>query len=100
VLSPTELVRATALGVPAVKIFPAQPIGGPEYIRALRGPFPDVGLVPTGGIAVEEVDAYLRAGASAVGLGGALVGETPPRSVAELEALRQRAARAVELVRT
>ncbi len=99
VLSPTELLRATKLGVKAVKVFPAGPVGGPSYIRALLGPFSDLLLVPTGGIQIDDVAEYVRAGAAAVGLGTALTGEDPPASAAELDALRRRAAAAVEAAR-
>jgi 2-dehydro-3-deoxyphosphogluconate aldolase / (4S)-4-hydroxy-2-oxoglutarate aldolase len=73
-----------------VKVFPAA-VGGPSYLRALRGPLPHVPLVPTGGIAIEEVGAYLAAGAVCVGLGGALVGDAPPVSNEELDAIAARA---------
>ena len=73
-LTPTEIVRAHAMGVAAVKVFPAS-VGGPGYLRALRGPLAHVPLVPTGGIAIDDVGAYLSAGAACVGLGAALVGE-------------------------
>ncbi|MET0801237.1 MAG: bifunctional 4-hydroxy-2-oxoglutarate aldolase/2-dehydro-3-deoxy-phosphogluconate aldolase [Actinomycetota bacterium] len=96
VLSATELLRARGMGASIVKVFPAGPAGGPALIAALRAPFPDVGLVPTGGIAIGDVSAYLAAGASAVGLGSALVGRRPPRSLAELDSLRDRARAAVE----
>ena len=56
-----------------IKIFPAQAVGGASYIRALRGPFPDLLLVPTGGVAVQNVGDFIRAGASAVGAGSELV---------------------------
>ena len=64
--TPTEVIRAHAKGVVAVKVFPAS-VGGPSYVRALRGPLPDIPLVPTGGIAIDEVGAYLAAGAVCVG---------------------------------
>ncbi|GAA4150751.1 bifunctional 4-hydroxy-2-oxoglutarate aldolase/2-dehydro-3-deoxy-phosphogluconate aldolase [Actinomadura keratinilytica] len=70
-LTPSELMRAAALGAHAVKIFPAA-LGGPGYLRALRGPFPDVPLVPTGGVAAGNVADWLAAGALAVGAGGEL----------------------------
>ena len=95
VLSPTELLHARSLGVEAVKVFPCAPAGGAALIGALRGPFPDVGLVPTGGIEIGDVAAYLDAGANAVGLGGALVGSAPPASQRDLDAIRDRAASAV-----
>jgi 2-dehydro-3-deoxyphosphogluconate aldolase/(4S)-4-hydroxy-2-oxoglutarate aldolase len=99
VLSPTELARALSLGARTVKVFPVGPVGGPAYVRALRGPFPEVSLVPTGGVAIDDVGAYLKAGAAAVGLGAALTGQVPPMSSKELEALRVRAGTAVEIAR-
>jgi 2-dehydro-3-deoxyphosphogluconate aldolase/(4S)-4-hydroxy-2-oxoglutarate aldolase len=83
VATPTELARAVALGAPAVKLFPAGPLGI-GYLRALRGPFPDVPVVPTGGIAVEDVPAWLDAGALCVGLGSALTGDQLPAVLAEV----------------
>jgi 2-dehydro-3-deoxyphosphogluconate aldolase/(4S)-4-hydroxy-2-oxoglutarate aldolase len=94
--TPTEILRATDLGATAVKLFPA-PVGGPAYVRALRGPIPDVPFVPTGGVAVDDVRAYLDAGASCVGLGGELVGRTPPLGDDDLAAIAERAARALAL---
>ena len=93
VLTPTELLQALAAGARAVKLFPASP-GGPALVRALRGPFPNVPLVPTGGVRVSEIASYLEAGATAVALGSELVGRTAPRSDGELEAIHSRAAQA------
>lgn len=67
--SPTEVATAWRLGPPAVKVFPAH-VGGPGYLKSLRGPFPDLSLVPTGGVDAANVAAYLAAGAVAVGVGG------------------------------
>jgi 2-dehydro-3-deoxyphosphogluconate aldolase / (4S)-4-hydroxy-2-oxoglutarate aldolase len=100
VLSPTELMRAQSIGASIVKIFPAGPAGGPALIASLRSPFPDVGLVPTGGIAIGDIADYLAAGATAVGLGSSLVGRRPPGSPAELDTLRERARAAVEAAAT
>ncbi len=72
VFSPTEIVAARRSGVSMLKLFPAEPVG-PSYVTALRGPFPDVGLVPTGGIENGMIAAWLEAGAVAVGVGSALV---------------------------
>lgn len=72
-LTPTELMHAMALSADMVKIFPAQALGGASYIRALRGPFPGALLVPTGGVALETVGDFIRAGAAAVGVGSELV---------------------------
>jgi len=69
--TPTEVVRAWDLGADAVKVFPAS-LGGAAYIRALRAPLPHIPLVPTGGVDERTVGEFLRAGAFAVGAGGAL----------------------------
>ena len=98
-LTPTEVIRAHGMGVAAVKVFPAS-VGGPGYLRALRAPLAHVPLVPTGGIAVDDVGAYLSAGAACVGLGAALVGSEPPRTDAELDAIAARATAAVSAART
>jgi 2-dehydro-3-deoxyphosphogluconate aldolase/(4S)-4-hydroxy-2-oxoglutarate aldolase len=71
VLTPTEIQVAVDAGIEWLKIFPAGSFG-PAYLRALRAPFPEVRFVPTGGIAIEDVPSYRQAGASAVGLAGAL----------------------------
>jgi 2-dehydro-3-deoxyphosphogluconate aldolase/(4S)-4-hydroxy-2-oxoglutarate aldolase len=92
--TPTEILRARDLGAAAVKLFPA-PVGGPAYVRALRGPIPDIPFVPTGGVVVDDVRAYLDAGATCVGLGADLVGREPPRDATELELIAERAAKAV-----
>lgn len=72
-LTPTEMHKATRLGALAVKFFPAQCSGGAEFLSALRGPFPQLQVVPTGGILQEHVPGYLKAGALAVGVGGPLL---------------------------
>lgn len=77
-MTPTEVLRARALGADLVKIFPAHLLGGPEFIRALRAPFPDAEFLATGGISPRDIPAYLRAGAAAVGLGSTVV---DPRAV-------------------
>lgn len=70
-LTPTEVMRADALGAHVVKIFPAG-LGGPAYVRALRGPFPDIPFMPTGGVSPANLQDWLDAGAIAVGAGGEL----------------------------
>ena len=74
-LTPTEVRTALAAGADVVKIFPASSAGGPAHIRALRSVFPGVDFCPTGGVEPANVAAYLAAGASFVGMGGALVDE-------------------------
>ncbi|MFC0436746.1 bifunctional 4-hydroxy-2-oxoglutarate aldolase/2-dehydro-3-deoxy-phosphogluconate aldolase [Kutzneria buriramensis] len=93
-LTPTEIETALSLGVEAVKLFPAS-IGGPAYLSALRQPFPDVPFVPVGGVGLAEAEAYLAAGAIAVGVGSPLVGDAA--SGGDLSALAERAARFVKL---
>lgn len=67
-LTPTEIARAEELGAQLVKVFPAAPVGGPAYIRALRGPMPNSPIWVSGGVEVENSLEYLRAGADVVGL--------------------------------
>lgn len=96
-LTPSEVMTATSLGVDVVKIFPAS-LGGPGYLSALRGPFPAVPLMPTGGVAPENLAEWFAAGALAVGAGGELlpasalrdgdVGEIERRARCFAEALR------------
>ncbi|HVK62244.1 MAG TPA: bifunctional 4-hydroxy-2-oxoglutarate aldolase/2-dehydro-3-deoxy-phosphogluconate aldolase, partial [Bdellovibrionales bacterium] len=73
VLTPTEIMRASAIGAEAVKVFPISNVGGPDYIKALSGPFPEMKWCVTGGVSVANAKAYLKAGASAVGLGSQLL---------------------------
>jgi 2-dehydro-3-deoxyphosphogluconate aldolase/(4S)-4-hydroxy-2-oxoglutarate aldolase len=72
-LSPTEVLAADRAGADLVKIFPASTAGGPAYIRALRGPFPSIGFVATGGVALDTVAEYIQAGVTAVGAGGEMI---------------------------
>lgn len=94
--TPTEILRAWRAGADAVKLFPAS-VGGPAYLRAVKAPLPEVPLVPTGGVGLEEIGRYLDAGALAVGLGGSLVGDAGEGG--DLGALRRRAEAAVAQVR-
>ena len=71
-MTPTEIVRAWQAGADFVKVFPSTS-GGPGLIRDLKGPLPHIKLVPTGGVNLENLAEFLKAGASAVGVGSALV---------------------------
>jgi 2-dehydro-3-deoxyphosphogluconate aldolase/(4S)-4-hydroxy-2-oxoglutarate aldolase len=71
-LTPTEIVSALEAGADLIKLFPAR-LGGPRYVKDLLGPFPELKLVPTGGVNLENASAYLEAGAVAVAIGGSLV---------------------------
>ncbi|MCO6456201.1 MAG: bifunctional 4-hydroxy-2-oxoglutarate aldolase/2-dehydro-3-deoxy-phosphogluconate aldolase [Pirellulaceae bacterium] len=70
--TPTEVVTAWQAGADIVKIFPAD-VGGPAYLRALKGPLPQVLMMPTGGVDLETAEPFLRAGACALGVGSSLV---------------------------
>jgi 2-dehydro-3-deoxyphosphogluconate aldolase / (4S)-4-hydroxy-2-oxoglutarate aldolase len=72
-LTPTEVMTAWQAGADFVKIFPCGNLGGPSYIKALKGPLPQVPLVPTGGVNLDTAADYLRAGAAVLGVGGELI---------------------------
>jgi len=89
-LSPTEVFAAWTAGATAVKIFPAQTVG-PGYGSHLRGPFPDLAFIPSGGVGEADVQPWLRAGAAAVSVGGPLIGDA--LAGGSLTALGERAER-------
>jgi 2-dehydro-3-deoxyphosphogluconate aldolase/(4S)-4-hydroxy-2-oxoglutarate aldolase len=70
-LTPTEVLTAWRLGATMVKIFPADQVG-PGHVKALKAPFPEIPMMPTGGVSVETLPAFRKAGADAVGVGGPL----------------------------
>lgn len=72
-MTPTEILTAWNAGADMVKVFPAAQLGGPEYLKALKGPLPQILLVPTGGVNLQNAGAFIKAGASAIGVGGELV---------------------------
>jgi 2-dehydro-3-deoxyphosphogluconate aldolase/(4S)-4-hydroxy-2-oxoglutarate aldolase len=86
VVTPTDIQRAVALGLTTLKLFPAGPLGA-DWVSAMRGPFPEIGLVAVGGVSPANAREYLAAGAVGVGIGSAL---TDPEAVAQLSALRSR----------
>ena len=79
-LTPTEVYRAWSAGAAMVKVFPCRSLGGPLYIRDLKGPFEQIPLVAVGGVTIENAGAHILAGAVAVGVGISLFGETEVRS--------------------
>ena len=96
--SPTEILAAWEAGADLVKVFPATALG-PAYFKDLRGPMPQVRLMPTGGVSLENAGDWIRAGAVAIGVGGALV---DPKLVAagNYGGITERAKRFIERVRT
>jgi 2-dehydro-3-deoxyphosphogluconate aldolase / (4S)-4-hydroxy-2-oxoglutarate aldolase len=79
-LTPTEVITAWKAGSDFVKIFPCGTVGGAKYIKALKAPLPQVPMVPTGGVNVETAADFLRAGASALGIGGELISASALKS--------------------
>src|SRR3954449_2849075 len=95
--TPTEVVAAWEAGADVVKIFPAD-VGGPAYLKALRGPLPQVRMMPTGGVDLNTAEAFLKAGACCLGVGGSLV---EPKAVAsgDFGRIRDLASQYVAIVR-
>ena len=91
--SPTEILAAWRAGASAVKLFPAS-VAGPAFVREMRGPLPEIPLIPTGGVTVENAPGFIAAGAVALGVGGWLTGG------GSLEVIRQRSADLVRAVRS
>jgi 2-dehydro-3-deoxyphosphogluconate aldolase/(4S)-4-hydroxy-2-oxoglutarate aldolase len=71
-LTPTEVLAAWEAGADAVKVFPCGNVGGAKYIRALKGPFPQIEMVPTGGVSLDTAPDFFKAGACALGVGSEL----------------------------
>jgi 2-dehydro-3-deoxyphosphogluconate aldolase / (4S)-4-hydroxy-2-oxoglutarate aldolase len=78
--TPTEVLTAWQAGADVVKVFPCGAVGGPKYIKALKGPLPQIEMVPTGGVNLETTPEYIKAGAAAVAVGAELVN---PKILAE-----------------
>jgi 2-dehydro-3-deoxyphosphogluconate aldolase / (4S)-4-hydroxy-2-oxoglutarate aldolase len=72
-LTPTEVIAAWEAGADFVKLFPCGNVGGAKYVKALKGPFPEIPLVPTGGVNLNTAAEFIEAGAVALGVGGELV---------------------------
>lgn len=87
VFTPTEAQTAFAAGCRMIKLFPMD-FFGPAYLKVLRGPLDDVDFVPTGGVTLENIGEYARAGAAAVGMGGQLIGN-PAEITSRAIALRK-----------
>ena len=97
-LTPTEVIAAWKAGSEFVKIFPCAQVGGDSYIKALKGPLPQVPLIAAGGVNQQTASNFILAGAAALGIGGELI----PRSAIELrqpERIRELARRFLSLVK-
>lgn len=95
--TPSEIVEALVAGADAVKLFPAQ-ILGPDFIKAMRGPLPNVRLIPTGGVTPETARSYIASGAWALGVGSELIGRDVMNDEG-FESLRRRATAFAEAAR-
>ena len=97
-LTPTEVNAAWKAGSDMIKVFPCAQLGGESYIKALKGPFPQVPLIAAGGVNQQTASGFVLAGASALGIGGELI----PRAAIELrqpERIRELARRFLNLVK-
>lgn len=94
-LTPTEVLTAWESGADIVKVFPC--LGGPAYIKALKGPFPQIDMIPTGGVNLKTAGEFLKAGACAVAVGGELM---DAKSIAEgrFDRIEEKAREYVEAV--
>jgi 2-dehydro-3-deoxyphosphogluconate aldolase/(4S)-4-hydroxy-2-oxoglutarate aldolase len=75
----TEVAKALAAGADLIKVFPGEVLG-PAFIKAVKGPLPQAVLIPTGGVTIDNVKDWIRAGAAALGVGGNLIGQAPDDS--------------------
>jgi len=97
-LTPTEVVQAWTAGADFVKVFPAGAMGGASYLKALKAPLPQIELVPTGGVSLKTAADFIKAGASALGVGADLVDLKAIRD-GQASVITERAKQYVEIVR-
>jgi 2-dehydro-3-deoxyphosphogluconate aldolase / (4S)-4-hydroxy-2-oxoglutarate aldolase len=95
--TPTEILAAWEAGADLVKVFPAD-VGGPAYLKAIRGPLPQIRLMPTGGVDLDTAESFLKAGACCLGVGGALV-DTKAIAAGDFGRIRDLAAQYAAIVR-
>src|SRR5215475_2508335 len=96
-LTPTEVLTAWEAGADVVKVFPCGNVGGPKYIKALKGPFPHIEMIPTGGVNLETAGEFLKAGACAVAVGGELV-DAKLMNEGKLDVLEERARQYLDVI--
>ena len=97
--TPSEVMQAIELGANAVKIFPVSSLGGVPYVKILKAMFPGTPLAPAGGIEIDEIASYLRAGAAFVGVGRGLA-DTKALCTGDKDAIIDAAANALDQVHT
>lgn len=97
-LTPTEVLTAWEAGADVVKVFPCGNVGGPKYIKALKGPLPQVEMAPTGGVNLETVPEFLKAGACACGVGSELI-DSATIKAGKYEVFTERAKQYLEAVK-
>jgi 2-dehydro-3-deoxyphosphogluconate aldolase / (4S)-4-hydroxy-2-oxoglutarate aldolase len=97
-LTPTEVVQAWSAGADFVKVFPAGAVGGASYIKSLKAPLPQIELVPTGGVSLKTAADFIKAGASALGVGADLVDVKAIRA-GQQNVITERAREFVKIVR-
>ncbi len=93
--TPTEVFTAWKAGADVVKIFPAS-LGGADYLKALKAPFPQIKMMPTGGVSLKNAESFLKAGVFALGIGGELVN---PKAINKAERLKKIQTSALEFVK-
>ena len=96
-LSPTEVITAWKAGADFVKVYPCGNVGGAKYIKALKGPLPQIPLLPTGGVNLETAADFILAGSEALGVGGELV-QPAALKAGKPEAIIEAARKFVEIV--
>ena len=97
-LTPTEVLQAWQAGADFVKVFPANAVGGAGYIKSLKAPLPQIELVPTGGVSLKTAADFIKAGASALGVGSDLV-DTQALRDGQASLISQRARQFIEVVK-
>ena len=97
-LTPTEVLAAWEAGADAVKVFPCSAVGGAKYIKALKGPFPQIEMIPTGGVNLETAGDFLKAGSCAVAVGSELI-DAETIKAGKYDVFEERARQYLEAVR-
>ncbi len=98
-MTPSEILTAWKAGADFVKVFPANAVGGPSYIKALKAPLPQIQLVPTGGVSLKTAADFIKAGATALGVGADLV-DTAALRAGENKLITARAKQFIEIVKS